>query len=155
MRKLLAVLVAIPSLCGGITLAAAQTSHTPDQAKALVEKAVAFYKTEGREKALAAFSDPKGQWVDGDLYLVVHANEPQLTMLAHVNKGLIGKPQIDVKDADGRPFNQDMHAALAKSNDTWITYKWVNPGTKKIAVKKSYFVKLGDDVIIGAGAYEQ
>lgn len=155
MRKLLAVLVAFAALCGGATLAAAQTSHTPEQAKAFVEKAANFYKSEGREKALAAFSDPKGQWVDGDLYLVVQdANDPKLTMLAHgVVKALIGKPQIDVKDADGKAFNQDMVAAVAKAGEAWVTYKWANPATKKIAVKKSYFLKVGD-VIIGAGVYQ-
>ena len=153
MRKLLAVLVALVGLCGGATLAAAQTSHTPEQAKAFVEKAVAFYNAEGKEKALAAFSDPKGQWVDGDLYIVVQATDPQMTMLAHINKGLVGKPQIDTKDAEGRAFNLDVIAGLAKSNDVWVSYKWPNPATKKIAGKKSYFVKTGD-VIIGAGVYE-
>ncbi len=155
MRKLLAVLVAVAGLCGGATVAAAQTSHTPDQAKSFVDKAAGFYKSEGKDKALAAFSDPKGQWVDGDLYLVVmDANDPKLTMLAHgVNKALIGKPQIDVKDADGKAFNQDMVAAVAKQGNIWINYKWPNPATKKIAVKKTYFIKAGD-VIIGAGVYE-
>jgi cytochrome c len=155
MRKLLTVFLALASLCGGVVMAAAQSSHTPDQAKALVEKAVAFLKSEGKDKALAAFSDPKGQWVDGDLYLVVQdANDPKLAMLAHgVNKALIGKPQIETKDAEGRAFNQEMFAALSKSDDVWVTYKWPNPATKKIATKKAYFYKSGD-VIIGAGVYE-
>jgi cytochrome c len=52
-------------------------------------------KREGKDKALAAFSDPKGEFVDGDLYLVVmDAADGKLTMLAHgVNKALIGKPR--------------------------------------------------------------
>jgi len=155
MRKFLAVLVALAGLCGGATLALAQTAHSPEQAKAFVEKAAAFYKSEGKDKALAAFSDPKGPWVEGDLYLVVmDANDGKLTMLAHgVNKALIGKPQIDVKDADGKSFNQDTAAALAKGNEVWISYKWPNPETKKIAGKKAYFSKVGD-VVIGAGVYE-
>ncbi len=78
MRKLLTVLFALAALCGGVVMAAAQTAHTADQAKAFVEKAAAFYKSEGKEKALAAFSDPKGAWVDGDLYLVVQdATDPK------------------------------------------------------------------------------
>ena len=116
MRKFLTVLFALAGLCGGVVMATAQTAKTPDDAKAFVEKAAAFYKTEGKDKALAAFSDPKGAWVDGDLYLVVQdANDPKLTMLAHgVNKALIGKPQIDTKDAEGKAFNQDMLAALVQ-----------------------------------------
>ena len=153
MRKLLTAFLAIAALCGVTVTAGAQAAHTPEQAKAFVEKAVAYYNSEGRAKALEAFSDPKGAWVDGDLYIVVHATDPQLTMVAHINKGLVGKPQIDTKDAEGRLFNQDVLAGLAKGDSVWVSYKWVNPATKKIAVKKSYFVKV-DDIIIAAGVYE-
>jgi cytochrome c len=155
MRKLLTVLVAVTGLCGGVVSALAQAAHTPDQAKAFVEKAVTFLKAEGKDKALAAFSDPKGAWVDGDLYLVVlDGKDAQLTMLAHgVNKALIGKAQIDVKDAEGKAFNKDVVATLATANDVWVSYKWPNPATKKIAVKKTYYVKSGD-MFVGAGVYE-
>jgi cytochrome c len=155
MRKLLTVFLAVAVLCGGIAMATAQGTHTPDQAKAFVEKAAAFVKSEGKDNAIAAFSDPKGQWVDGDLYIVVmDANDGKLTLLSlSVNKAMVGKPQIDVKDAEGKAFNQEMLAAVSKSNDAWISYMWPNPATKKIAAKKTFFSKVGD-VIIGAGVYE-
>jgi len=155
MQKLLTVFVVCAGLCTGSVIASAQTAHTPDQAKALVEKAAAFYKSEGKEKALAAFNDPEGQWVEGDLYLVVHtADDPKLMMLAHgANKALIGKSMIDLKDAEGKPFNQEMLNGLKTSKDVWVSYKWSNPATKKIASKKTYYLKV-DDVIIAAGVYE-
>jgi signal transduction histidine kinase len=154
MRKFFTVALALAGLCSFSLVAAAQGSRTPEQAKALVEKAVSYMKAEGKEKALAVFSDPKGEFVDGDLYLfAMNASDGKLTMLAHgVNKGLIGKPQIDVKDAEGKAFNQEMVAMLAKANDAWMTYSWPNPATKKIGSKKSYVTKVGD-VIIGAGVY--
>lgn len=154
MRNLIVGLLAVIGLCVTAVAGHAQEARTPDQAKALVEKAVTFMKAEGREKALAVFSDPKGQFVDGDLYLfVMDANDGKLTMLAHgVNKGLVGKPQIDVKDAEGKAFNQEMAVTLSKADNTWLEYKWPNPATKKIASKKSYVAKIGD-VIIGAGVY--
>ncbi len=154
MQRLLTVFLTLVGLFGMVTVAAAQNAHTPEQAKAFVEKAASFIKAEGKDKALAVFSDPKGEFVDGDLYLfVMDANDGKLTMLAHgVNKGLIGKSQIDVKDAEGQAFNRDMVAMLSKADDAWLTYKWPNPATKKIASKKSYVVKVGD-VIIGAGVY--
>jgi cytochrome c len=154
MQRLLTVFLALAGLFGMVAVAAAQSGHTPEQAKALVEKAVSYVKAEGKDKALAVFSDPKGEFVEGDLYLfVMDANDGKLTMLAHgVNKALIGKPQIDVKDAEGLSFNRDMVAMLSKADNGWMTYKWPNPATKKIAGKKSYVVKVGD-VIIGAGVY--
>ena len=155
MRNLRVAFLVLAVLGAGVAAAIAQAAHTPDQAKAFVEKAVAFYKSEGRDKALTAFSDSQGQWVDGDLYIVVvDANDGKLTMLAHaMNKGLVGKPQIDQKDADGKAFLQDLPAALSAAGSTWVSYKWPNAATKKIASKKTFWEKTGD-VIIGAGVYE-
>jgi len=113
-------------------------------------------KSEGKEKALSEFSDPKGPFVEGDLYLVVQdAVDGKFTMLAHgANKGLIGKPQIDTKDGEGKAFNQDVIAALTKDGDEfWMSYLWPNFETKKIARKKGYFLRVGD-VVISSGMYE-
>ncbi len=155
MRRFFALIVGLVGVLAMTGIAAAEGGHTPADAKGLVEKAVQYLKSEGKEKALPVFSDPKGPFVDGDLYLVVmDGNDGKLTMLAHgVNKGLIGKPQIDLKDAEGRTFNQETAAALAKGDEFWVSYSWPNPATKKIAQKKSYFTKVGD-VIIGAGVYQ-
>jgi signal transduction histidine kinase len=154
MRKLLSLCIALTALVGVAFTAAADNAHTPDDAKALVQKAAVFFKDQGKDKALAAFNDPKGEFVKGDLYLfVMDANDGKLTMLAHgVNKALLGKPQIDVKDAEGKAFNREMVGVLEKADETWMTYMWPNPATKKIASKKSYVVKIGG-VVIGAGVY--
>jgi cytochrome c len=155
-RKLLTITIGLAGLFGMIAVAAAEASHTPDQVKAFVQKAAEYMKAEGKEKALAAFNDPKGQFVDGDLYIVAQdAVDGKFTMLAHgANKGLIGKPQIDTKDAEGRAFNRDIIAALTKDGDEfWTSYLWVNFATKKITRKKSYFLRVGD-VVLGAGMYE-
>jgi len=36
-----------------------------------VKKGVEFYKANGKDKALAAFKEPKGQFVKDDLYIYV------------------------------------------------------------------------------------
>jgi cytochrome c len=154
MRKLITGVFALLGLLALTATSFSEGARTPEQAKAFVEKAVAFYKSAGKDKALAAFADPNGEFRDGDLYLVVmDAKDGKLTMLAHgVNKALVGKPQIDMKDAEGRAFNKETAANLTNSDSTWVDYKWPNPATKKIASKRSYFVKV-DDVVIGAGVY--
>jgi len=155
MHRFLTAIFSVAGLFGMLAMAVAAGSHTPDQAKALVEKAAQYLKSEGKEKALAAFSDPNGEFVDGDLYLaVIDANDGKLTMLAHgANKGLIGKPQIDLKDAEGRAFIRELAATMANATETWDSYAWPNATTKKIAKKKTYWLKVGD-VFIGAGIYE-
>ena len=40
-----------------------------DEAVALVKQGVTYLKANGKEKALAAFSDPHGDFVKGELYL--------------------------------------------------------------------------------------
>ena len=54
-------------------LFAAPVTHgaTAEEAKAMAQKAKAFYKANGKEKAIAEFNDPKGQFVKGDIYIVV------------------------------------------------------------------------------------
>jgi len=155
-RKLMTLVLSLANLFAMIAVATAESVHTQDQVKAFVQKAADYMKSEGKDKAFAAFSDPKGAFVDGDLYIVAQdAADGKFTMLAHgANKALIGKPQIDTKDAEGRAFNRDIIAALTKDGDEfWTTYLWVNFATKKIARKKSYFLRVGD-VVLGAGIYE-
>ena len=86
---------------------------------------------------------------------MLDAKDGKLTMLAHgANKALVGKPQLDMKDADGKTFNHETASIAATKGEGWVEYKWANPVTKKIEVKVS-FVKLVDDMIIGAGVYKQ
>ncbi len=42
---------------------------TPEELKAFVENAFLYANTEVKEKALAAFNDPNGDFIDGELYI--------------------------------------------------------------------------------------
>ena len=110
-----------------------------------------FYKAEGKEKALAEFNNPKGQFVKDDLYIYVLDLNGK--MLAHPKAELVGKDFMTVKDADGKLFAVDMVKMAKEKGSGWVDYKWENPKTKKIDPKTAYFEKV-DDVIIAAGAYK-
>jgi len=62
------VLVVLSLAISGAAIAAAATK---DEAIAMVKKAVAAIKSEGPDKAYAEIDDPKGLFVDRDLYIVV------------------------------------------------------------------------------------
>jgi hypothetical protein len=62
------LLVARLVVCGFVLAA---TSATKDEAVAMVKKAVAAINSEGPDKAYAEIDDPKGAFVDRDLYIVV------------------------------------------------------------------------------------
>jgi signal transduction histidine kinase len=136
-----------------VGLAYAQKKATKESSQALVKKAVAYYKEVGKDKALAAFSDPKGKFVDGEDYLSIYSMDG--TVVGHgVNASLIGKKMIDVKDPKGKYL---IKAFIEKANKPgasgWVDYHWTNPVTKKVEPKESYFVRV-DDVIIQAGYYK-
>jgi cytochrome c len=151
MKKLWLIITACSILFLILTLTfPALGAGTPDEAKALVEKAIAFYKANGKEKALAEFSNPRGQFVKGDLY--IFAYNPAGTIIAHGgDPKLVGKDFIDVKDADGKYFAREFIKIGPEGG--WVDYKWTNYVTKKIEAKTAYLKRI-DDVIIGCGAYK-
>jgi len=123
---------------------------TPKEAKALVEKAIAFYKANGKEKALAEFSKPKGQFTKGDLY--IFAYNPTGTIIAHGgDPKLVGKDFTGVQDPDGKYFAREFIKIGPEGG--WVDYKWMNYVTKKVDAKTTYLKRI-DDVIIGCGAYK-
>lgn len=133
-------------------LGLALASGSADEAKALVEKGIAFYKANGKDKALAEFSNPKGQFVKGELYIFIW--DLKGVVLAHgANQKLIGKDVSELKDADGKLFVKE-GLELAKSKGSgWVDYKWTNPVNKKIEAKTTY-VKKVDDLIFCCGIYK-
>ncbi len=130
----------------------AGTRGTPEQAKAMVEEAVAFYNAKGNDAALAEFSNPNGKFVKGDLY--IFAIDLNGMTLAHgANQKLVGKSLLEVKDADGKFFMKEMIEVAKTKGKGWVDYKWTNPETKKIEPKTSYVVKV-KDLLLGCGAYK-
>jgi cytochrome c len=145
------------ALCAGMFLvsvmpAQAETKRTPDEASALVKKAVAFYKANGKAKALAEYNNPKGQFVDKDLY--IFAIDMSGTTLANgVNPKLIGKNTLELKDASGKAFIKEFLELGKTKGSGWVDYMWNNPNSQKMEAKTSYVEKV-DDIILGCGIYK-
>jgi cytochrome c len=151
-RTFLKVVFAAVAVIGLQFAAIAATNGTADEAKAMVERAVKLIETEGKDKAFAQFNDPAGKFVDRDLYVFV-LNMEGTTVSHGANKALIGKSLANLKDADGKPFIQEMLEMAKAGKSGWVDYKWANPQTKKVEPKSSYLMKVGD-VIVGVGIYK-
>lgn len=150
-RIALAALVVVFALSTGLCFAAAERG-TPQEAQALVKKAVQYIDQNGKEKAFHAFNDTKGQFVDRDLYIFVL--DTKGVVLSHgANAKLIGQNLMNLKDTDGKLFISDLVNAAKKKNNGWIEYKWENPKTKKVEQKTVYYEKKGD-LIVASGAYK-
>ena len=127
-------------------------ADTAEEAKTLVDQAVAFTKANGKEKAFVEFNNHQGQFVKGDLYIfVVDLNGK---CLAHGgNEKLVGKDVIGLKDSDGKFFIKDMVEGAKAKGSGWSDYRWTNPATKSIEKKSTYFKKDGD-LVFGCGIYK-
>lgn len=123
---------------------------TKEEAVAMVKKAVAFYKANGREKSFAAFSDQQGQFRDRELFLIVLDSKGNT--LAHgALKKMIGANIMDLKDVNGVMIIRSFYKAVEKSPSGWSDeYVFINPTLQKMEPKLTYVEKV-DDILIACG----
>ncbi len=147
----LMTLTALSALNGGAASAAGATASKED-AVAMVKKGVAYLKANGADKTYAEISNPKGSFVDRDLYLVAYTLEGKC--VAHgANPKQIGRDLIELTDIDGKYFVKDRVAMVkAKPAGAWQEYKFTNPVSKKIEPKVMYCEKAGELAVCG-GVY--
>jgi cytochrome c len=149
MRKILTAILVGIFLVGVSGVALASTAA---EATALVDKAIAFYKANGKDKAFAEFNNQKGQFVKGDLYIFIWDFTGKV--VSHgANEKLIGKDVSQLKDVDGKLFVMEAVELAKAKGSGWVDYKWTNPTSKKVEAKSTY-VKKVDDIIFACGIYK-
>lgn len=141
------------SLFAMSSTALAADKGTPDEAVAMVKKAVALIKSDGKEKAFAAISDPANTtFHDRDLYIYVY--DLNGVALAHGNNPkMVGKPLIGLKDNEGKPMIKEMVELAKTKGSGWVDFKWPNPVTKAVESKAGYVERV-DDMLVGSGIYK-
>jgi cytochrome c len=149
MKKLVMYGMVALVLIGFAGIAAAAGGHaTAAETEAMVKKAIAFAKANGTEAALAEINNPKGRFIDRDLYLAVDNMEG--TCVAHpINPKMIGKNLMEVKDPDGKVFVKERNEMAKRDGKGWHEYKFTDPITKKIGLKRVYFERYGDLIFLG------
>lgn len=152
MRKLIVAVALVAATAVGHAAAAEQYATSKD-AELLVHRAALFMKKEGRQKAIAAFNDPRGPFIYRDLY--VFAYDLGGTCLAHPTKPeRVGKNNLGDRDPDGKEFVRERLQLAKKHGKGWQQYKFHNPATNKVEQKVAYF-ELVDGVVLVAGAYKK
>jgi len=138
--------IVISVLLVGVVHAAKTSRGTATEAVAMVERAVDYITANGQEAAFKEFNNPKGTFVDRDLYIwVVDLNGK---ILAHgADAHLIGKNLIDLRDVDGKAFLRDALRLAKVRNTGWFDYHWPDPTTKEIESKSTYFQRVGDFIV--------
>jgi len=152
MQKMIGLMLVGLLVSGLMGHAVAAEKATAAEAEAMIQKAIDYYKANGKDKTLAEISNPSGQFVKGDLYVFVW--DMNGVVIAHgTNAKLIGKDMSQLKDVDGKQFVSDGVQLAKTQGKGWIDYKWSNPTTKKVEAKSTYVVKV-DDIIFCCGIYK-
>lgn len=149
------LLTVVLALCAGCGEKKAEEDNKPskrEEVEAFVADAVEFARENGREKALAVFSDPNGEFTRGDLY--IYAYDFNCVVIAHGgDQSLIGKDLTNYKDPNGLLVIQELRK-LAEKGGGWLDYVWDNPETDKQQQKYGYVEKVDDTWWLGSGYYE-
>lgn len=135
----------------GISAAAAERV-TPKEAEAMVKRGVAFIKATPRDKAMAEITDPKGQFVDRELYLTVYKMDG--TAMAHgANAKFVGKNMMDLRDGNGKEHIRERMEMAKTKSAFWQDFTFLNPVNKKIEPKQMYCEK-SDELVVCGGIYK-
>jgi cytochrome c len=142
----------LAAACIASPVFAAEERAKPEDAKALLTKAMAHIKAVGRDKAFADFMTKPGPWVDRDLYITVFDLNGKT--LAHgANARMVGKDNINLQDANGKfHIKERMEMAKAKGKGQQ-EFAFLNPMTKQIEPKVMFFEK-ADDIVVACGSYK-
>lgn len=113
MRNRMIVAGALAFGAGGSALALEDRLET---ARTLAHKAADHIDEVGLTDAAPDISDPEGRFVDGEVHGFVATADGDV--LAHgANAGMIGQTIPHLRDAEGKPYVEDM-IAVSRSGDT-------------------------------------
>jgi signal transduction histidine kinase len=139
--------LAFACLCAAALSASALAEETAafgtaDEARAMLEKAVAAVKAD-KTKALDMFNSEEGGFRDRDLY-VFCANVSDGIETAHPTHK--GQKLTDIKDANGFAFGEEIMKTAKEGEISEVTYMWPRPNSDTPAEKVTFVTKVEDQV---------
>jgi cytochrome c len=141
----------VAAACLALPAFAADPRATPEEAKAMLAKAIAHVKAAGPDKAVADFMVKPGPWVDRDLYLSVYDMTGKT--VAHINPRMVGKDNMNLQDANGKFHVKERFEIVKAKGKGQQEFAFLNPMTKQIENKVMFFEKVGD-LVVACGAYK-
>ena len=128
------------------------STASPEELIAVVEKAFEYAHTRGQEAALREFNNQTGQFVDGELYIFAYDTNGT-TLALPFQPEIIGTNRWNLTDANGTLFIQNL-ISTAQSGGGFVRYLYADPADNFTAKQKlSYVMMVNQSWIIGAGIY--
>ena len=152
-RRLMIGAVAAAALALSTTAFAQQQFGTAQEAKAMLDKAVAAVKA-NKDAALVMINNGDGGFKDRDLYPFCF-NLSDGKFVAAV-KRLLGTDTRDLKDPTGKVFGPELYTAAQKPEGqiSEVGYMFPRPGADQTPVPKITFVTKAGDLGCGVGYYK-
>ena len=124
---------------------------SPEEAKAMLDKAVAAVQAD-EASALAAFNEGAEGFKDRDLY--VFCGGPDGMFTAHgANQALLGVSLKDLKDKADKALGEEIYENAQEGEIVEVAYMWPRPGETDPTAKVAYVAKVGDQ-ICAVGYYQ-
>jgi len=135
-------------------ISASFNEEESDEFVAYVERALQFARENGKDKALAVFNDPGGNFTRDGRYIFAYDYEGRNLALPKQSE-LVGTNRIDVQDPNGVYFVKQ-HIDLARMGGGFHYYVYPDPSRNMDpAPKLSYVVNVDDTWFLGSGIYAE
>ena len=123
-----------------------------DDARAMLDRAMALARSDGHATAAARFNDRRGDFVKDDLYVFMVDMDSGRFEAMGMNPALSDTDAVGLRDAAGNALVAEMIAKLQSADEATVDYVWRNPVTNVVENKRSYVRRDGRS-LIGVGHY--
>ena len=128
------------------------TKITEKQLVGFVREAYYFAVIYGKSLAAKEFSNKKGLFHRGELYIFAYDMKGQV--VAHgANPSWVGKDFSQLKDTTGKSLIAEMIKIVKTKGEGTIRYTWFHPKTNVITNKLGYVKKVDNEWWLGSGIY--
>ena len=127
-----------------------------DDAKAVVDKAVAYWKANGKEKTIAEINNPKGQFSQAaKAGSAVVASDFNGQVLAFCGKpGMVGQNHLELRDPNGKYFVKELIEVAKTKGTGTVDFIFADAATKKVRPVTLYVKRIeGADFLIQCGIF--
>lgn len=148
-RTLLFFLVLAAVAFPGPVTAAQSEYGTSQQARAMLQRAVAAMKA-GKRKAIEQFNANAAPFRDRDLFVLCF-NRDSGTITAH--EAFVGRDIRSLRDVAGKRYGAEIYRIATEGTVSEVTFTSPLPGTTE-RLQKLAFVTAVDDQACGVSAYQ-
>lgn len=117
-----------------------------DEARALVQKAVALIESEGLDAAVRRFHDRQGGFIDRDLFIIVLDRQGYFRAFgmdpSKANKPSVAAPGVDLAELNHKT------RITADEGGGWIEFRGLHPISRLPADKMAYVLPAGQDCMV-------